>query len=425
MMNKVLLCILLLFCCLINEAHSQTIFDEKVSVYEISSQIDLGGKTIILPNNSILSFWGGSVKNGTLVFNDNTLIGKINFQNCHFRGTVTNIEFNVIDFGADNQGQKDNATLFNELVKLKTGKNYYGKKILLPAGNYRIDAPIVLLTNYDQPIDFEGIGPASIITQYADNTYIFKLYERQNIKKLSLKYKKFQVKENKKSIAIACKRSLMSHFSDLYIEGCYTAIGFISKEDWDSTIGENSSIVNNYYENIRLWSYSGFFINTMDRVDGGDSGSVFSNIYISTAKNPANIVPLGSLFLGSSTTTFNQLNLENAVSTSKYSQIHCAPYACIFVSVLHVEGQKSLSKPIISARDFSQVNIGLMQVENCGFSRRNWTAFEAANNSYIGINSIIYRSLPANTQLKLGSRYQNSIVNVGNIINCGQYVIEE
>lgn len=417
---------ILLFFTLINEAHAQsTILDEKLPLYEISSSIDLRGETVTLPNNSIVLFSGGIVKNGTIVFNDNTLKGKIRFQDCHFKGSVTNLEFNVMDYGADNKGLNDNALLFNELIKLKTVISYYGKKILLPPGNYRIDSPIVLLSNYDQPIDFEGVGPSSIITQYSDNTYIFKLYERQNVKRLSLKYKNFQPKSHKKAVALACKRSLMSSFSDLYIEGCHTAIGFIFKEDWDSTIGENSSLVNNYYNNIRLWSYSGYFINTMDRIDGGDSGSVFENIYISTSRNPNGVVPLGALYFGSSTATFNQLNLENAVSTSKYAQIYCAPYACIFISVLHVEGQKALFLPIISARDFSQVNVGLMQVENCSYPNKYWTTFEAANNSFISVNSIIYRNLSDNPFIRTSSCYQNSIVNIGNIINCGQYKIDD
>lgn len=427
MKNKICISLVfpLFFLNSINEVQAEDVFCEKKPVYEINCLIDLKGQTISLPPKSLLVFLGGIVKNGTIVFNANTIKGKIRFQDCHFKGNVTNSVFNVLDYGADNMGQIDNACLFNELIKLETGRNFCGKKILLPSGNYRIDSPIVLLSNYDQPIDFVGMGPASVITQYSDNTYIFKIYERQNVRNLSLKYKNFQKHDQKKAVALACKRSLMSHFTDLYIEGCHTAIGFIFKEDWDSSIGENSSIVNNLYDNIRLWSYSGYFINTVDRVDGGDSGSVFVNTYISTAKNPKGLVPQGALYFGSSTATFNQLNLENAVSTSKYAQIFCAPYACIYISVLHIEGQKYLVKPIISARDFSQVNVGLMQVERCGFPNLYWTTLEAANNSFIGVNSITYRNLTDKPCIKTKSIYQNSIVNVGNIINCGEYKIEE
>ena len=329
-----------------------------------------------------------------------------------------------MDFGADCQRKKDNAVLINEIIRLRTGNNQHGKKIFLPAGNYRIDSPIVLLSNYDQPIDFFGVGPGSVITQYADNTYIFKVYERQNISNLSLKYKDFQGSDNKKAIAIVCKRSLMSHFSDLFIEGCYTAIGFIVKEDWDSTIGENSSIVNNYYDNIRLWSYSGYFINTMDRVDGGDSGSVFNNIYVSSSRNPKGVAPLGALYFGTSTATFNQLNLENELSSSKHSQIYCSPYASITISILHIEGQKNLMIPIVSARDYSQVSIGLMQLEFCRFLKKHWPVFEAANNSYIGVESVTFRSLLEAPRIKLRDCYQNSTVNVRNVINAGRYNIE-
>ena len=376
-----------------------------------------------IPQGCTVNFAGGCIKNGIVVFEETTLTGNISFKECHFKGRLTNTEFNVVSYGADKTRQKDNTTLINELVQLETSNNNKGKVIFFPAGEYRIDSPIILMTNYDQPVEIIGVGPGSVLIQYSDNNYIFKIYERQNIRDITLKYHKFQDNNQRKSIAIACKRSLMSQFSNIYIEGCHTAIGFLEKEDWDSEIGESSAIVNNTFSNIRLSSYSGYFINTIDRVNGGDSGSIFNNIYISNSKNPVGQNSLGAICFGTSTATFNQLNLENTRPSSK-SQIFCAPYASISISLLHIEGQKHLDIPIISARNFSQVSVDLMQVEFCAFPKGYWTALDAAGQSFIGVRSVTFRDLDEKPTIKIGEPYNRSKIIVDNIIDTKGYVIQ-
>ena len=59
------------------------------SKYIIRGNINLGGRTIAIPQNSILQFDRGVIKNGRIVFVNTKLVGRVNIQS-HFSGTVNN-----------------------------------------------------------------------------------------------------------------------------------------------------------------------------------------------------------------------------------------------------------------------------------------------------------------------------------------------
>jgi hypothetical protein len=52
----------------------QTDFDSSDTIYVIQYEFDLQGKTITIPNNSILSFEGGKFVNGDIVLNDTMIL---------------------------------------------------------------------------------------------------------------------------------------------------------------------------------------------------------------------------------------------------------------------------------------------------------------------------------------------------------------
>ena len=52
----------------------QTDFDSSDTIYVIQYEFDLQGKTITIPNNSILSFEGGKFVNGDVVLNDTMIL---------------------------------------------------------------------------------------------------------------------------------------------------------------------------------------------------------------------------------------------------------------------------------------------------------------------------------------------------------------
>ena len=56
--------------------------------YRISGKIDLGGKTLQIPEACTLVFRGGSISNGSLVFNSTVIKGHPRFENCQFKGKI-------------------------------------------------------------------------------------------------------------------------------------------------------------------------------------------------------------------------------------------------------------------------------------------------------------------------------------------------
>lgn len=64
--------------------HSAT----KKTSFIISSDIDLKGETLYLPQGDTLIFDGGSLSNGHIIFNDTPIEGHPTFRNCTYEGTI-------------------------------------------------------------------------------------------------------------------------------------------------------------------------------------------------------------------------------------------------------------------------------------------------------------------------------------------------
>lgn len=56
--------------------------------YRIYRKIDLKGGVLQIPEGCVLAFRGGSISNGTIVFNETVIKGHPRFKNCHFNGNV-------------------------------------------------------------------------------------------------------------------------------------------------------------------------------------------------------------------------------------------------------------------------------------------------------------------------------------------------
>ena len=70
-------------------------------IYVIRDAFDLGGAEVNIGKNSVLKFAGGSVKNGTVVFNNTKLTGYPSFTACSYKGNLTNDEVNLDWFNFD------------------------------------------------------------------------------------------------------------------------------------------------------------------------------------------------------------------------------------------------------------------------------------------------------------------------------------
>lgn len=142
------------------------------TIYEIRYDFDLDGITLNIPNNCILLFNGGSISNGTIVFNKTKIradLVQIFGLNVIFSGTVDILQWECAWFGAKNDGVintisgsgasfsgTDNfdsiqCTIYNALLT-----NVH--KIHLHQGNFRTSKPIFLgYTEYNN-CNFFGDG---------------------------------------------------------------------------------------------------------------------------------------------------------------------------------------------------------------------------------------------------------------------------
>ena len=84
----------------------QNKFKKTNTIYKITKDMDLEGSTLIIPVGCTLDFQGGSFKNGTINFNNTSILSsKIAFKkDVHFSGTIKSqviksswFEFDEID----------------------------------------------------------------------------------------------------------------------------------------------------------------------------------------------------------------------------------------------------------------------------------------------------------------------------------------
>ena len=94
-------------------------------IYYINYDFDLKGQSVTVPENSILSFGPeGSIKNGSIVFSNTFLEGKVNFSNVSFSGKVINKYVTLSWFGPnaseaeEKSSTRKNATLLSEILSI-------------------------------------------------------------------------------------------------------------------------------------------------------------------------------------------------------------------------------------------------------------------------------------------------------------------
>lgn len=149
---------------------SQSDFNQANAIYEIRYDFDLNGSTINIPENCELKFVGGSLKNGTINFNNTSVLSsKIAFKkDVHFLGTIKSqviksswFEFDetdcidtlkeLIEISKDctihiENGTYNISTKYVEDIDYPTGQE---NSVLIAQSNSRIilDGTIKLITN--------------------------------------------------------------------------------------------------------------------------------------------------------------------------------------------------------------------------------------------------------------------------------------
>lgn len=116
-----------------NKTFTEQITEEN-TIYEIRYNFDLNEETIIIPNNCVLKFEGGCIKNSSnLVFVNTLLIGTPKFSNCTVSGTIVN---NYI------YSKWFNTTKFNTFSKLIADNS--NKTLFLDAITYDLEEDTVI-----------------------------------------------------------------------------------------------------------------------------------------------------------------------------------------------------------------------------------------------------------------------------------------
>lgn len=82
---------------------TQEMISDSNTVYEIRYDFDLNGQEIVIPENCVLQFEGGSFNNGTLNFNDSIIKNlNTNFINCLVSGNIKNEKLKLEWFSKEN-----------------------------------------------------------------------------------------------------------------------------------------------------------------------------------------------------------------------------------------------------------------------------------------------------------------------------------
>ncbi|WEU69859.1 hypothetical protein [Rudgehvirus jaberico] len=96
---------------------SQSDFNQANTIYEIRYDFDLNGSTISIPDNCELKFIGGSLKNGTINFNNTLLNGNIKIKT-NISGNIRNNEVNVLWFNVTGDGNADDRNAIQEVIDI-------------------------------------------------------------------------------------------------------------------------------------------------------------------------------------------------------------------------------------------------------------------------------------------------------------------
>ena len=158
-------------------------FDDDNTVYVVRYDFTLNGQEITIPENCVLKFEGGQLKNGTINFNNTKLEGNIKI-NTSISGKINNDKILINWFNVDNTGSKDTTLVINNILK------YTENKEIIFDGIYKVNPEASSSKEYDggiRPISnqtLKFINNSKLIIDAQDTTYysILSIYKVENVK---------------------------------------------------------------------------------------------------------------------------------------------------------------------------------------------------------------------------------------------------
>lgn len=124
---------------------TQDMINEPNTVYEIRYDFDLDGEEIIIRDGCVLNFSGGSLKGGSIQFNETLLTGNEILIECSCTGIVKNPTLTPNMFGAKQDGFTDDVPFIQQAIELLNNRK--GGTCLFKKGTYLIGSINVKLPN--------------------------------------------------------------------------------------------------------------------------------------------------------------------------------------------------------------------------------------------------------------------------------------
>lgn len=139
-----------------------SVFSEKRSYYDITEDMDLGGKSLSLPDGATLDFRGGCIRNGKLECRDNTFSGRSGLaSDVSLSGSVTG----PMDIGVFELRRGDRSFDIGRIINAATS---VCKSIVIPDGRYYLQTPVKIenIRCYQQFGDLIYNGKAKDVTVF-------------------------------------------------------------------------------------------------------------------------------------------------------------------------------------------------------------------------------------------------------------------
>ena len=166
-----------------NDASIQAQFKSANAVYIIRDVIDLKNTKLSIPQNCILKFEGGQLKNGSIVYNNTFLDGRYQIY-CQCSGTLSNDIVEPHMYGARGDGKTDDSDAIQKTIN--SGKSVtfrratyiLEKPVVFDRQNYIVDFNFATLKKLNKTgidykyenYDFKNIPCVILIKPYASNT---------------------------------------------------------------------------------------------------------------------------------------------------------------------------------------------------------------------------------------------------------------
>lgn len=261
------------------------------TIYIIQYDYCLAGQTIVIPENCVLDFQGGSLKNGKIIFNNTVIESKKNyiFRNLVFEGTTMAKYIYTEWFGAIPNESTDctdafiSAVKFSDCIKRNsnlanniTSGDWHNAQSKINHCTIALCQGVYILSRewlIDKPVNIYGNGATIKASNNFNGDSLINIPNTvgytQGI------YKDFILEGNNNQIIGLITYSNTSFYSNIYIKDCFaggiqcnrantfsgikivvtSSIGYDNREDLSGIYGMNITSSDGYITNMEIVNY--------------------------------------------------------------------------------------------------------------------------------------------------------------------------